>query len=290
MISRDVGDEAGSTFVLVDAHVHIHQVFLCERFLDAAARNFSRAADELGAKGDVVGYLMLTESAAVDCFADLADGRLQTGYWQIIPTEEGESLAATRPGALPLFLIAGRQIATAERLELLALGTRERFPDGAPLRDALAAVADSGAVPVVPWGFGKWTGGRGRLIAGLLTDSRKVRLYAGDNGGRPRGSRRPRLLAVAERHGKLVLPGTDPLPFPGEANKVGRYGFVAEFDLDHRRPLASLRLWLQRQEGSPRSYGQLEGVWTFAQRQIGIQYRRIRRGTADAILQRVPKN
>ena len=269
-------DEAGSTVVLVDAHVHIHDVFLGERFLDAAAANFRKASNELRADGEVVGCLMLAESAGVDRFAEMADGRLQTGSWQIVPTAEGESLAATKPGALPLFLIAGRQIATAVRLELLALGTRAIFPDRAPLRDTLAAVAESGAVAVAPWGFGKWTGARGRLIAELLSDGLEVRLYAGDNGGRPRRSRRPRLFAVAERHGKLVLPGTDPLPFPGEVTKVGRYGFVADVHLDRRRPLAALRRWLERQEQSPRSYGELEGVWTFAQRQIGIQYRRLR--------------
>jgi len=276
MISYHFRGEVSPTIVLVDAHVHIHKCFPCPRFLDAAAANFSRALNDIRPKRGVVGCLMLTESAGVDCFTELADSRLQTGSWQIASTREDVSLIATRSGALPLFLIAGRQIATAERLELLALGTRARFPDGGPLRDALAAVAARGAIPVLPWGFGKWTGRRGRLIAELLTDSLDVRLYAGDNGGRPRRSRRPRLLAVAERHGKLVLPGTDPLPFPGEVTKVGRYGFVAEFGLDRSRPFASLRLWLERQERSPRSYGQLERLWTFAQRQIGIQYWRLR--------------
>lgn len=276
MTSAGVGGDAGSTLALVDAHVHIHECFPCARFFDAAAANFSSAMHDIGAKRSAVGCLMLTESAGVDRFAELADGRLQSGPWHVVPTEERVSLAATRSGALPMFVIAGRQIATAERLELLALGTRDRFPDGAPLRDALAAVAESGAIAVVPWGFGKWTGRRGRVVAELLSDPLEVGPYAGDNGGRPRRSRRPRLLAVAERHGKLVLPGTDPLPFPGELAKVGRYGFVADLDLDRRRPFASLRLWLQRQRRSPRSFGQLEGVWTFAQRQIGIQCRRLR--------------
>ena len=220
MASLDLKREAGSTIVLVDAHVHLHACFPCERFLDAAAANFARAGKDLPDVRDVVGCLMLTESAGVDGFAQLADGRLGTGSWQIASTQEDVSLIANRLGALPLFLIAGRQIATAERLELLALGTRARFPDRAPLRAALAAVAGSGAIPVVPWGFGKWTGRRGRLVADLLADAHDVRLYAGDNGGRPRGSLRPRLLALAERHGKLVLPGTDPLPFPGEVAKV----------------------------------------------------------------------
>ena len=277
MILQDVGGEAGPAIALVDAHVHIHRCFPGERFLDAAAANFSRALSDVRPQRDVVGCLMLTEGAGVDCFADLADSRLQTGSWQIASTREDVSLVATRFGALPLFLIAGRQIATAERLELLALGTHNRFPDGAPLRDSLSAVAESGAIPVVPWGFGKWTGRRGRLIAELFAEPAAALLYAGDNGGRPGAFRRPKLLALAERHGKLVLPGTDPLPFPGEISKVGRYGFVAELGLDRARPFASLRRWLERQQRSPRRYGRLERPWTFLDRQVRLHCRNLAR-------------
>jgi hypothetical protein len=277
LTARNLHSEAGSTCVLVDAHVHLHPCFPCERFLDAAAANLARAGKDLRDVRDLVGCLMLTESNGVDRFAQLADRRPETGFWEIASTDEDVSLMATKSGSFPLFLIAGRQIATSERLELLALGTRALFPDRAPLRTALAAVAASGAIPVVPWGFGKWTGRRGRLVADLFTDSLGFRLYAGDNGGRPAGSRRPSLLAVAERHGKLVLPGSDPLLFPDEVAKVGRHGFVAIFDFDRRRPLSSLRRWLERQERSPASYGQLERFWTFARRQMGMQFRRLRR-------------
>lgn len=277
MKTRDVARDVRPATLLVDAHVHIHECFACERFLDAAAANFARARDDLHAKGDVYGFLMLTESAGVDRFAALANGQLQTGSWQIVPTSEPVSLLATKPGASPLFVVAGRQIATAERLEVLALGTRECPPDGAPLRATLTTLAttDALALAVVPWGFGKWTGRRGRYLARLFAEPADIPLYAGDNGGRPGGFRRPKLLALAERHGKLVLPGTDPLPFPGEINKVGRYGFVAEFDLDRARPFASLHRWLEHQHCSPRGYGGLERLWTFLDRQMWIHYRNL---------------
>jgi hypothetical protein len=263
--------------VLVDAHVHIHSCFEVGRFLDFAATNFAEVRDDLGAKDDAYGCLMLTESAGVDRFAALAGGQPQTGSWRITPTAEAVSLLATRSGAVPMFLIAGRQIATAERLEVLALGTRASLPDGAPLRDTVIAVAKADALPVIPWGFGKWTGRRGRYLAELFAEPAEVRLYAGDNGGRPGVFRRPRLFAVAEGRGKFVLPGTDPLPFPGEIAKAGRYGFVADLDLDPARPFASLQRWLQRQRSSPPAFGRLERLRTFLSRQMWLHWRNRRR-------------
>lgn len=275
MTALDVACDVRQATVLVDAHVHIHECFACERFLDAAAANFAQAKEDLHAQGDAYGFLMLTESAGVDRFTALANGQLQTGSWQISATKEAVSLVATRRGALSMFVIAGRQIATAERLEVLALGTRQCPPDRAPLRATLTALANSDAVAVVPWGFGKWTGRRGRYLAKLFVEPAGLPLYAGDNGGRPGGFRRPKLLAVAETHGKLVLPGTDPLPFPGEITKAGRYGFVAEFELDRARPFASLRRWLHQQQSSPRRYGRLERPWTFLDRQMWLHCRNL---------------
>jgi hypothetical protein len=275
MSGLDANGQVRPATALIDAHVHLHDCFECEPFLDAAAANFTRAIDDLHASGDVYGFLLLTESAGVDRFDALANGQLSTGAWRIAHTEEAVSLVAARPGVLPLFVIAGCQIATAERLEVLALGTRERPPDGAPLRSTLAAVAMTDALAVVPWGFGKWMGRRGRHVAELFAERGAAPLYAGDNGGRPQGFGRPNLLAFAETHGNLVLPGTDPLPFPGEIRKPGRYGFVAELELDRARPFATLRRWLQAQERSPRTYGRLERPWTFLDRQMWLHWRNL---------------
>jgi len=270
----DALSEASPAILFVDAHVHIHGCFACERFFDAAAANFAQAKADLPAGGDVYGAIMLTEGADDDRFEALANGGAATGAWQIAATSEAVSLVASRPGVPPIFVIAGRQIATAERLEVLALGTRARPPDGSPLSETLAVLAASDALAVIPWGFGKWSGRRGRYLTRLFAEPAGSPLYAGDNGGRPGAFLRPKLLAFAEGHGKLVLPGTDPLPFPGEIGKVGRYGFVAELEFDRTRPFASLRRWLERQQTSPRTYGRLEGLWTFLDRQMRLHSKR----------------
>jgi hypothetical protein len=260
--------------VLVDAHVHLYDGFAAGAFLDAAAANFAAAARALRLPADTPGMLLLAESQGVDAFSQLANGSRPAAPWRLEPTAEPVSLLASGPAGPPLALVAGRQIVTAEGLEVLALGTRARFADGQPARDALAAVLATGALAVLPWAVGKWTGRRGALIQELLQDLLTARLYAGDNGGRLAWWPRPRLLAQAERCGRPVLPGSDPLPLPAEVSKPGRYGFVAEVNLDRRGPFAPLKQWLDAQTTSPRPYGRLERPLVFVGHQIAMQVRK----------------
>jgi len=260
--------------ILVDGHVHLHDDFAADVFFDAAAANVAAAARELGLPGDTPGMLLLAESEGVDAFSRLADGSRPAGSWRLEPTAEPISLLASNPAGPPLVVVAGRQIVTAEGLEILALGTRARFAEGQPTREALAAVLATEALAVLPWGVGKWTGRRGALIQELLQNLLTARLYAGDNGGRLAWWPRPRLLTQAERCGRPVLAGSDPLPLPAEVRKPGRYGFVAEINLDRQRPFAPLRRWLDAQTTSPRPYGGLERPVSFLGHQIAMQLRK----------------
>lgn len=274
-MSTAPGNRTASFTVLVDAHVHLHDGVAAAALLDAAAANTAAAARELRLPADTAGMLLLAEAHGVDAFSQLASGDRPAGSWRLEPTGETVSLLATRSARPPLVLVAGRQMVTAEGLEVLALGARATFADGQPTRVTLAAALDAGALAVLPWGVGKWTGGRRALIHELLLEEALTgRLYAGDNGGRLAWSPRPRLLVEAERHGRLVLPGSDPLPLPAEVSKPGRYGFVAEIDLDRRMPFSTLKRWLDQQTESPRPYGRLERPLAFLGRQIAMQLRK----------------
>ncbi len=266
------GEELSRQATLVDAHVHLHAVFAVEDFLDAAAANFAAASQALGLPTGAPGLLLLAESAGNDAFARLCDGSLDSGVWSLERLAEPESLIARRAGRPPVILVAGRQIVTVEGLEVLALGTRVHFADGDPVCAVLAAARATGALPVLPWGFGKWTGRRAELVWRLFEGGSD--LYAGDNGGRPAWSSRPRLLGMAETWGRLVLPGSDPLPFAGEVRKPGSYGFVAEVTCDPDRPFATLRTWLESQTRSPRIYGRRERLPVFLRHQIAMQLRK----------------
>jgi hypothetical protein len=144
--------------VLVDAHVHLHGCFDAAVFLDAAAANFRRAAQRTGVAAGAPGFLLLAETPDARAFERLRDGTLDVGTgWEIRAGTEAESVLACRDGSPRLIIVAGTQIQTADGLEVLALLSRHRFAARLPLASTVAEVQRVGAIPVVPWGFGKWT-------------------------------------------------------------------------------------------------------------------------------------
>jgi SAM-dependent methyltransferase len=271
MTADQAGREIAPATLLVDAHVHIHESSALERLLDAAAANFSDARHRLPTEGEVLGCLMLTESAGVDCFAAMADGRLSAGAWQIRPTAEPVALLAVRSGTLPVLVIAGRQIVSAERIEVLGLGTREQIPDGQTLAATIDAVRAHGALAVLPWGFGKWWGARGHILDAYLGSAAPGKIFLGDNGGRPIGVPAPRQFARAVSRGMLVLPGSDPLPLAGEIERIGGYGFVLHLKLDLDRPARALKAHLEGLDRQPASFGRLLNPGRFLAAQLALR-------------------
>lgn len=275
------------TFLLVDAHVHFHPGYDREAFFDGALANFQKGAADLGLPGPFTGCLLLTEMGDARWFRALLGGSDGQGAWRIERTAEVDSLIARRLSGERLVLVAGRQIATAEGLEVLALGRDAEIPDGLPLAEALRRVRESGALPVLPWGFGKWLGRRGALVAGELAgggDGGKRELFLGDNGGRPGIGGPPQLLTEARVRGVRVLPGSDPLPLPEHERRAGSYGFVLEGAFDEDRPAEDLLRKIRGLRGQPRVYGRCAALPRFLRDQIGLRWSRSRRqgGTATA--------
>jgi hypothetical protein len=192
------------------------------------------------------------------------------------------SLRLEAENAAPLVLIAGRQIVTAERLEVLALGTLETFVDGLPMRTVLDQVDDAGALAVLPWGFGKWMGGRGRIVRDLLNSPRASRLFVGDNGGRLSVAPEPSLFAGARQQGIPILPGTDPFPFAAQVRRPLSYGFVLAADVTGNAPAASIQQALQSRRTQPEVFGRCAGVADFVGNQLAMQWRKRRAKAAPA--------
>ena len=259
--------------LLVDAHVHFHHCFDRDAFLDAALANFRRGAEELGIAGSFLGCLLLAEMTGERALQRLRSG--EAGKWSFEPTAEPSSLIARRStDGERLLVIAGRQVRTREGLEILALLSNEEFPDGLAFRDALARVRWSGAVPVLPWGFGKWWFYRGALIEALLRRPEPKWLFLGDNGGRPQWGGAPPLLREAEKRGVHVLPGSDPLPLPEHAARAGSYGFLMQNGVEERHPAAELRRWLRDLTEQPPIFGGCQSLTRFCRDQLALRLRR----------------
>jgi hypothetical protein len=270
---------------VVDAHVHIHACYNIDEFFDHAYRNLSRAQPRGGAVPAAF-YLMLTETAGdhyFDALRQLARGanatvaggaasavRLQR--WSVATTSEDESLVVSE-GGRRLILVAGRQVACKEGLEVLLLGTTGRFLDRRSIHEVLAEGEALGIPQVIPWGAGKWFFGRARLLSELVQGKRSSLFYLGDEGGRPAFWPYPRHFREAAALGVRDLPGTDPLPFPHDIEKVGRVGFCMALDFDEATPARSL-LGALRAEAPFTRFARLEPPGRFVRNQLAMQLRK----------------
>jgi hypothetical protein len=262
--------------LLVDAHVHMYDCFGVADVFDAAAANFASAARALKNRPRFDGVLCLVESAGerfVDGVRTRRLGRVwrgRRGYWELVDCSEPETLVF-RCGRSRLAVVAGRQLVTRERLEVLALGTTAALPDGESIDATLEAVQAVGAAAVLPWGVGKWLGARGAVVDRILAEPKWKHVFLGDNGNRLRYGPDPARFAAARLAGRSVLPGSDPLPLPGEERRVGGYGFAVDVDLDPLRPAASFLALLQS-GATFMAFGRREGLSGFVGKQLKLRF------------------
>ncbi len=272
--------------VLADAHVHIHDCFDLDSMFDCAWSNFNQAAAALGQSAQVQYLLLLTESRWANYFERLRADEVALQRWQVQPNSELCSLSLQRStgkgtgqdasSAARLTLVAGNQVVSQEGLELLTLGTEQRFEDGEPLVDSLQQATQAGAVCVIPWGFGKWMGRRGRVLEGLLADADLPPFHLGDNSGRPWFWPRPAPFSRGGSRARRVLPGSDPLPFTAEFWRAGSFGFHLPVSSEPAAPMQALAQALQAPAATLHAYGRQEGAVRFVRNQVAMQFRKRR--------------
>jgi len=266
--------EARPMLLIADGHVHFYPCFEPDRFFDGAWRNLAAVAERAGADPHSwQGALLLTESAEHDAFAQFVLGE-RTGRWCPIPTGEPDTVRLQRADGARLLVVSGFQVVTEEGLEVLAIGTRTRVPDGLPIDMTLARIRQAGVTPVLPWGFGKWSFERGRIVQRLVEEARAGEFALGDNGGRLRRWPRPGLFVEARRHGLWIFPGSDPLPFASQVRRVGSYGFTIHGWRPGTQPGAAIRASLRQPVTVPRPFGQRAGLVELGISQLRMQLRK----------------
>jgi hypothetical protein len=263
---------------ILDAHVHIHDCFAVSDLLSHAHDNFHHAAREYGDSDQFHGVLLLTESSGKNWFHRLRDSiGASTSLcedWSFSETDETSSLEARSTRGRELSIVAGRQIVTAERLEILALGLVGEIRDGRPIDEVMHAVQATGALCVLPWGFGKWTGRRLRVVRRILDRDLDSNFFLGDNAARPALWPAPSEFAMAAEKNIRILPGSDPLPFRSQVSTVARFGFVLDRAIDRSRPFQEIRRLLLDGDERPKPYGSLERLLPFVRNQLAMQLRK----------------
>jgi len=270
-IIRSAMSSPVSARIFCDAHVHIYDCFDLDHFLDCAWSNFSGLAESRHLPDDFQGVLMLTEGKTAHWFEKLRDSQVSLQRWTVQNTEEADSVVATDINHRQILIINGRQIVTSENLEVLGLAIDSELPDGKPMAEVVKWVNRQNGIPVIPWGFGKWWGRRGRFLTSYLDSIPTNELYLGDNGGRPWFLGTPRHFKQALNDQRRILPGSDPLPFPGEECRAGSVGFFFEGKLDIPTPSTSLRSYLRNQNTELYNYMTCESLIPFVRNQTRMQ-------------------
>jgi hypothetical protein len=276
------------TMIFVDAHVHIYDCFDLDIFFDSALENFQAAGEHRGVRNQPCSYmLLLTEGTSQDWFNRVTT-KLKTGgnfnnpakKWTFSLTDESSSLTASRDSSSGeiIYVVAGRQIVSAERIEVLALFCDTIISNGLSLIETVDAIQQLGGSPVLPWGAGKWFGKRGEILRDFIAGHDEKGLFLGDNGGRPRFWPTPVLFDFAGKKGFSLLPGTDPLPIPREARRVGSFGFCLDSrPLDLAAPSTFLRELLISGQETIYPFGKLQDIRSFFINQMRLRFRSLLR-------------
>ncbi|MBL7076010.1 MAG: hypothetical protein ISS31_00935 [Kiritimatiellae bacterium] len=222
--------------IVADTHVHIYPEYDAGRFLvDTVARLQALAPAAMP-------VICLTERAGQHVYADWATaGKVPETDFAVQAIESrGGIVLRIETEAGPLHILPGRQIVTAERLEVLVLGRDLELADNTPAADLIRAILAAGSIPVLTWAFGKWWFGRSHTVRALVEHFAPERLWLGDTTMRPREWPRGRIMRQAIKAGARVLAGSDPLPGQNEARYAGRYATLLNRELDPKDPAGAI--------------------------------------------------
>lgn len=216
--------------LFTDTHVHLYRREDIRPALDAAERNFRSA----GAALDDCGLLMLADPAHVDAFEwirqDLSpDTEVveSASDWTVVEQPDDHTLRLSKSGRMMLVVLSGEQAISSENLEVLVFPPLALKPKSVPAASIVSQSASASGTAILPWGVGKWLGGRGREVAKMIDCGSENPVILADNGGRPSLWPRSGLLNAAKSAGLPVVTGTDPLPLPGESDRIGSFGVIS---------------------------------------------------------------
>ena len=231
--------------IVADTHVHVYPCYDLAKVFSFA---FSRLK-QLGGT-DATKAILLTERFDCHFFRELCMDSAKVPTFGIFPLNDGRSVQVKNAEGESLYVIAGRQIVTRERLEVLALTIDTAIPDGQPVLAVLSEIKRQNGVPVLSWAPGKWFGKRGEIVRNLIDTLSPRDFVLGDTTLRPTVWPEPELMRRASEKGFLVVAGSDPLPFAGEEGWVGSYASLWTGAVDLENPAVSLKelLWNSRAE------------------------------------------
>ena len=259
------------TKLIIDGHVHIYDCYDLDKFFDTAIENLDNAySSKYPGDRNFQRVLFLTESKDNDYFTMFKDkGRFsdKSGY-TFANTEDDCSLVLLKNNQPQCYLLAGRQIVTKEKLEVLSIASTMKIEDGLPIEDVIKRIFDNNGIAVLAWGVGKWFFKRGKVIRTIIEKYHSSRLFIGDSGSRPSFWPKPQLYKIAERYNMKTLTGSDPFPFSDEQVRIGACGSIIDGSFKINTPANSVHDILLSIDEKVYDLGTKDNVFSFFKRQI----------------------
>lgn len=232
------GDPSTAVKIIADMHMHVYPCHDAAASMGNLLDNLARLCPT------ALRAAFLAERSDCDWFASLtSDAPGSIPGFTVRTCGNHDCVLLHRKEGEQLYVFAGRQIATAERVEILSLTSSALIPDGLPIAQAAALVMEAGGVPCLGWAPGKWSFRRHRVVEEMIAEFGR-RLLIGDTSLRPTIWPEPDLMKRAGALGIGIVAGSDPLPFPGEERWSGTYTTLIEGEFDDTRPVTSMRTLL----------------------------------------------
>lgn len=222
--------------LVADTHIHIYPCYNSKQALDTLRTNLSHL------NHGATCAAFLTERADCHFFSELRSKTIAAKDSDLKVQHLDNALYIQEKGHPDLYLFPGRQIVARENIEILALTVDLEIEDRVlTAQEIIDVIRQQGGLPVLSWAPGKWFFKRKKVIEKLLATNAPDTLLLGDTTLRPSCWPTPLLMKKAMHRGFTVIRGSDPLPFAGEEQMLGRYGITIECQLDRDNPAGSVR-------------------------------------------------
>lgn len=203
--------------VQADTHVHFYPCYDLSSWIYSAFKNFALGSEDLK-------ILFLTERSDCNFFEQLENQSIKIPDFEIRRISETILELQNIKNKDSLFLVAGKQIISSERIEVLALGTKIQIKDREKSAKEIILQLKNNCIEIcLPWSPGKWFFKRGKIIRNLLNLFSPEDFVLGDVNSRPLGYLLPLLMRKAKKRNFSIIAGSDPLPFAGEEKFVASY-------------------------------------------------------------------
>lgn len=254
--------------LVVDGHVHIYKPYNWAAAVNALIANLTTSPRPVAPAQTVIPVGLLAESQGHRFYKEVLErgSPLIQGALQVEAGPDAGSLIIREAGLIKGYLIAGRQLVTQEKLEVLALGQDVSITNGLSLQETVQVVTAQNAIPVISWSPGKWFFSRGKVVKSFLTTTPPGTVLLGDIGLRPTAWPTPRLMKMADRLGFKMIGGSDSIPLPGEERWIGGSGFQVAGAFNPQTPAASIRALLLNRSATFTPIGRHSSLIAFANR------------------------